>query len=49
MVSDAVKRSMGKKRDRKQFFVDREEAVCLYGQALEAYSPAEFDTSVATP
>jgi len=32
-----MKRSMGKKRDCTQFFVDCEEAVRLYGQALEAY------------
>lgn len=37
MGGDAVKRSMGNKRDCTQFFVDCEEAVCLYGQALEAY------------
>jgi hypothetical protein len=32
-----VKRSLGNKRDCTQFFVDCVEAVCLYGQALEAY------------
>lgn len=37
MGGDAVKRSMGKKRDGTQFFVDCEEAVCLYGRALEAH------------